>query len=59
MFSGGPRGCIGKNLALVETKIMMVKFMKRYHSLKEEGTMNGKVREYGIGLTYYVANTSV
>ena len=59
MFSGGPRGCIGKSLALIETKIMMIKFMKRYGSLIEEGTSNGKEREYGVGLTYYVKNTSV
>ena len=59
MFSGGPRGCIGKSLALIETKIMMIKFVKRYHSLMEEGTRNGKEREYGVGLTYYVKDTSV
>ena len=59
MFSGGPRGCIGKSLALIETKIMMIKFMKRYGSLIEEGIRNGKAREYGVGLTYYVDNTSV
>ena len=59
MFSGGPRGWIGKSLALIETKIMMIKFMKRYGSLMEEGTMNGKERGYGAGITYYVDNTSV
>ena len=32
-FSGGPRGCIGKNLALTESKVMMIKFMRRYESL--------------------------
>ena len=32
-FSGGPRGCIGKNLALTESKVMMIKFMQRYQSL--------------------------
>ena len=34
-FSGGPRGFIGKNLALIETKIMVIKFMKRYSSMME------------------------
>jgi cytochrome P450 family 6 len=29
-FGGGPRSCIGKHLGLLETKIGLVKFMKRY-----------------------------
>ena len=44
IFSGGPRGCIGKSLALINTKVMMVKFMQRYSALIEEGTFKGKQR---------------
>ena len=29
-FSAGPRTCIGKHLALLESKIGLIKFMKRY-----------------------------
>ena len=29
-FSGGPRNCIGKHLAHLESKIGMIKFFKRY-----------------------------
>ncbi len=32
-FSGGPRSCIGKNLALLESKIAVIKFMQRYENL--------------------------
>lgn len=32
-FSAGPRTCIGKNLALIESKIGLVIFMKRYKKL--------------------------
>lgn len=40
-------------------KIVMIKVMKRYGRLIEEGIMNNKTREYGSGLTYFVENTSV
>ena len=29
-FSAGPRSCLGKNLSLIEMKVMVVKLMKRY-----------------------------
>ena len=32
MFSGGPRGCIGRNLALTEMRVLMIKLMQRYGS---------------------------
>ena len=34
-FSLGPRSCLGKNLALLESKIAVIKFMQRYEELKE------------------------
>ena len=34
-FSGGPRTCIGKHIALLESKIAMVKFIRRYSAIKE------------------------
>ena len=33
IFSGGPRGCIGKSLALTEAKVFMIKFVQRYENL--------------------------
>ncbi len=33
-FGGGPRTCIGKHLALLDTKIFLVKFMRIYKSFK-------------------------
>jgi cytochrome P450 len=32
-FGGGARSCIGKHLALLEAKISLVKFMKRYSKI--------------------------
>jgi cytochrome P450 len=55
MFSGGPRGCIGKNLALTETKIMVIKFMKRYGKMVE---IDLKERVYEIVLAYFIKNTN-
>ena len=33
-FSGGPRTCIGKHLALLESKVGLIKFMRRYRSIE-------------------------
>lgn len=33
-FSAGPRTCIGKQLALLQVKISLVKLIKRYESIK-------------------------
>ena len=35
-FSGGPRTCIGKNLARLNAKIGLIKFMKRYEKVELE-----------------------
>jgi cytochrome P450 len=55
-FSGGPRGCIGKNLALTESRVMMIKFLKRYGSLVEPGI---KERAYRMLLTIHIPNSEV
>lgn len=33
-FSAGPRNCIGKHLALLESKIAVVKFIRRYENIE-------------------------
>lgn len=33
-FGSGPRFCLGKNLAMMETKIAFIKFLQRYKNLK-------------------------
>ena len=35
-FSTGPRTCIGKHLALIESKIAAIKFIQRYDNLEEK-----------------------
>ena len=57
MFSGGPRGCIGKNLALIEVKVFMIKFLKRYYGLVEEEIKEKKSRRMSLDLTYRVKNS--
>ena len=37
IFSGGPRSCIGKNLALTETKVMLIKLIKNFDTIIEHG----------------------
>lgn len=34
IFSGGPRSCTGKHLAMTEMKVMAIKFMQRYSKLR-------------------------
>ena len=33
-FSAGPRSCFGKSLAFLESKIFLVKLLKRYHKIE-------------------------
>jgi cytochrome P450 len=54
IFSGGPRGCLGKTLALTEARVMMIKFMRRYVSLKEPGRHE---QGYQMLLTVSIPNT--
>ena len=56
IFSGGPRGCIGKSLALIKIKVIMIKFMQRYQNLVEPGI---KDREYELLLTYHLRTKEV
>lgn len=45
-FSAGARTCIGKHLALLENKIALVKFLKRYEKIvipKKEFRMTFKL----------------
>jgi len=38
-FGGGPRTCIGKQLALVDSKIALIKIFQRYKIIKNpDGT---------------------
>jgi len=55
IFSGGPRGCLGKNLSLTEMKVFMIKFMQRYDTLVE---LNLKQRAYEIGITYFIKDSN-
>jgi cytochrome P450 len=58
IFSGGPRGCIGKNLALLEMKVMVIKFLRRYAKLIELGLKDGK-RDYDFRFVYVVKDSTV
>ncbi len=44
-FGAGPRNCIGKQLAILSSKIPLVNFIKRYESFKvpEEITMTADI----------------
>lgn len=33
-FGGGARTCIGKHLAIIQSKIALIKFMKRYKKIQ-------------------------
>jgi cytochrome P450 len=39
-FFGGPHACIGKQLALTEVKVAVIKFLRRYQTLIEPGLKN-------------------
>ena len=53
-FSLGPRGCIGKQLSLLEWKVGVIKFMQRYKNLKELDP-----RKYGFTFAVCPANSKV
>ena len=58
IFSGGPRSCMGKNLAHIEMKVMMIKFFRRYKNLIEHGCKQ-EGRAYDLKLVYCVKDSSV
>ena len=37
IFSGGPRNCLGKSLAITEIKVFMIKVINRYENIIELG----------------------
>ena len=53
VFSGGPRNCIGKNLALTELKVMVIKFMKRYEKLEGPAVTE---KEFKIEFNLQISN---
>lgn len=59
IFSGGPRSCIGRSLAITNTKVMMIKFLQRYGGLVEEGNLDGKERGFEFKLIYHIKDTKV
>jgi len=50
IFSSGPRSCIGKNLALIEIKVMMIKLMQRYENIIETD-QHQRAYELPLGLS--------
>ena len=44
-FSIGPRGCLGKQLAMLESKIAVIKFMMRYKQIE-------KIKERAISFMF-------
>ena len=51
-FSGGPRACIGKQMALLQSKIGLIKFLRRYREI----ALPGKKMEFILRLTYQPKN---
>lgn len=43
-FSAGPRSCIGKYMALMETKIIMIKFLNSFELSRTEVPLRLKVK---------------
>jgi len=52
-FGAGPRGCIGKTLALTEMKVMMIKLMQRYQNVEELGF---KDRTFEFAFSKHIKN---
>ena len=53
-FSGGPRSCIGKHLALLESKIVVVQFFRAFAGVTE---VNERV--LSAGLAFCIQNPVV
>ena len=53
-FSEGPRTCIGKHLALLESKILLVKLLQRYEKVKEN-----QERVITLGIVQSLDNSEV
>jgi len=51
-FSGGPRICIGMNMSLLEQKIFLVYFLKRFQQVKLAPTGKITPKIGGLSITY-------
>lgn len=58
IFGAGLRACIGKNLAQLEKRIIIIKFLKRYSNLVEHALLKGK-REYHLQIAYTIKDSTV
>ena len=52
-FSGGTRGCIGKNLALTEFRVFAIKFFQRYKTIDGPAV---KDKHFELQLTHHLKN---
>lgn len=54
IFGEGARSCIGRSMALINSKVMVIKFLRRYGNLEE---VNKNNREYEFIVSYELKNT--
>lgn len=59
IFGGGPRACTGKNFALLELKVMIIKLLKRYSNMVEHAIQNNGNRRYHLQVAYTIIDPIV